>query len=134
LNKLAVAADLLVSDGFIEPHFFAGFSGGRKSILPGIASINCILANHCAEFIASEYARTGILDNNPLHIDMLYAADKAKLSFILNVVIDSEHKIINAFAGNSVKAHFAGCSFVNELAMVNSKPADIVITTNGGYP
>ncbi|NLZ51894.1 MAG: nickel-dependent lactate racemase [Thermoanaerobacteraceae bacterium] len=134
LNKLALEADLLVAEGFIEPHFFAGFSGGRKSILPGIASAQCILANHCSEFINSQYARTGVIENNPIHKDMLYAAEKANLAFILNVVIDSEHKIINAFAGHREIAHNEGCKYVSSLATVDVKPADIVITSNGGYP
>lgn len=134
LNKLAMEADLLVAEGFIEPHFFAGFSGGRKSVLPGIASRTTVLANHCSEFIASEYARAGILEGNPIHRDMVYAAEAANLAFILNVVIDSEKKIINAFAGDRVKAHEEGCRFVSRLASVEAKPADIVITSNGGYP
>lgn len=134
LNKIALETELLIAEGFIESHFFAGFSGGRKSILPGIASETTIMANHCSEFIASEYARTGILDNNPIHEDMLYAAKKAKLSFILNVVIDSNKKIINAFAGDSEKAHEAGCNFVSELSSVNKVEAEIVISSNGGYP
>jgi len=134
LNKLAMDADLLVAEGFIEPHFFAGFSGGRKSILPGIASVQCILANHCSEFIASPYARTGVLKDNPIHKDILYAAEKANLAFILNVAIDSNHKIVNAFSGHREKAHIAGCRFVSELAVVSAKPADIAITSNGGYP
>ena len=83
LNKLAMETELLVAEGFIEPHFFAGFSGGRKSVLPGIASRTTVLANHCAEFIASPFARTGILDGNPIHRDMLFAAEKAKLAFIV---------------------------------------------------
>lgn len=134
INKLAVNADLLIAEGFIEPHFFAGFSGGRKSVLPGIASKETVMANHCAEFIAHEKARSGVLDGNPIHKDMIYAAEKAGLSFILNVVIDAEKKIIEAFAGHFDKAHRAGCEFVRELAGVKAVPAEIVITTNGGYP
>ncbi|MDF2545979.1 MAG: hypothetical protein K0R93_877 [Anaerosolibacter sp.] len=134
LNKLAMEADLLVAEGFIEPHFFAGFSGGRKSVLPGVAAGTTVLANHCSKFIASEYARTGILDGNPIHKDMVYAAEVAKLAFIFNVVIDSEKRIINAFAGNRVAAHEKGCGFVAELASVKAQPADIAITSNGGYP
>lgn len=134
ISRLAVEADLLIAEGFIEPHFFAGFSGGRKSILPGIASKTTVLANHCAEFIAHEKARTGILDGNPIHRDMIYAAEKAKLAFIINVVIDSEKKIINAFAGHFNNAHIKGTEFVSELAGVRAVPSDIVITTNGGYP
>ncbi|TDT51951.1 nickel-dependent lactate racemase [Fonticella tunisiensis] len=134
LNRIAIETELLIAEGFIEPHFFAGFSGGRKSILPGIAGAGTIMANHCSEFIASPYARTGILENNPIHKDMLYAAEKAKLAFILNVVIDKDKRIINAFAGHSQLAHEKGCEFVIELSKVESKKADIVITSNGGYP
>jgi len=134
LNKLAIEADLLVAEGFIEPHFFAGFSGGRKSILPGIASKETVLVNHCSEFIAHPKAKTGVLKGNPIHEDMLYAAKKANLNFILNVVINADKKIINAFAGHWEEAHLKGCKFVSKLAGIKSKPADIVITTNGGYP
>ncbi|MGM0498903.1 MAG: nickel-dependent lactate racemase [Bacillota bacterium] len=134
INKKAVEADLLIAEGFIEPHFFAGFSGGRKSVLPGVASKTTVLANHCAEFIASENARTGNLEGNPMHQDMLYAAEAADLSFILNVVIDAEKKVINAFAGHREKAHLEGTKFVDSLAGVDALPADIVITSNGGYP
>jgi nickel-dependent lactate racemase len=134
LNEIAMEAELLISEGFIEPHFFAGFSGGRKSVLPGVASAKTVMANHCSEFIASEYARSGVLENNPLHRDMLYAAKQAKLAFILNVVIDSEKNVIKAFAGDSELAHLEGCKFVMELASVKAVKADIAISTNGGYP
>ena len=134
INRLAVEADLLIAEGFIESHFFAGFSGGRKSILPGIASATTVMANHCSEFIASPHARTGILKNNPIHRDMLYAAQQAGLAFILNVVINAEKKVIAAFAGDSEKAHLTGCEFVLKMAEVKAKPSDIVVTTNGGYP
>ncbi|MCR4442924.1 MAG: nickel-dependent lactate racemase [Peptococcaceae bacterium] len=134
LNRLVKDADLLAAEGFIEPHFFAGFSGGRKSVLPGIASKDTILANHCAQFIAHEKSRTGILEGNPIHADMVYAARAAGLKFILNVVINAEKKVIKAFAGDFEKAHEEGCRFVNELAGVKAAPAEIVVTTNGGYP
>lgn len=134
INKVAANADLLISEGFIEPHFFAGMSGGRKSVLPGIASKVTVLANHCSEFINSPHARTGILKGNPIHEDMLYAAKAAKLAFICNVVIDADKKVIAAFAGDREKAHYAGADFEMKLAGVKPVPADIVITTNGGYP
>lgn len=134
INKLAANADLLISEGFIEPHFFAGMSGGRKSVLPGIASKVTVLANHCSEFINSPHARTGILQGNPIHEDMLYAAKAAKLAFICNVVIDADKKVIAAFAGDREKGHYAGADFEMKLAGVKPVPADIVITTNGGYP
>lgn len=134
LNKHAINTDLLISEGFIEPHFFAGFSGGRKSVLPGVASEKTVLANHCSKFIASDYSRTGILDENPIHRDMAFAAEQARLAFILNVVIDAEKKIINAFAGDRVKAHAEGCDFVRSLSTIEGVNADIAITSNGGYP
>ena len=134
LNSLVDWADLVIAEGFIEPHFFAGFSGGRKSILPGIAAEKTVLANHCSKFIASSDARAGSLSDNPIHEDMLFAAEAAKLGFILNVVIDSKKNIINAFAGHHVKAHEKGCEFVRRMAEVKAAEADIVITSNGGYP
>ena len=134
INKLAYEAELLIAEGFIEPHFFAGFSGGRKSVLPGIASAKTIMYNHCSDFIDSDNSRTGKLNNNPIHEDMVYAAKVAKLAFILNVVIDKDKKIIASFAGDVEKAHTKGCRFVTELSKVNSIKSDIVVTTNGGYP
>lgn len=134
INSIAYEADLLVSEGFIEPHFFAGFSGGRKSVLPGIAGRKTVLSNHCSEFIASPYARTGIIDNNPIHTDMLWAAKQAKLSFIVNVVINSEKKAIYAVAGDLEAAHKKGREFLLSLCEAKSVCADIAISTNGGYP
>ena len=134
INKLANDADLLVSEGFIEPHFFAGFSGGRKSVLPGIAGRTSVLANHCSEFIAHPKSRTGVLDGNPIHTDMLWAAQKAKLQFIVNVVIDQNKQPIFAVAGDVAQAHAEGCKFLSSLCQVKADPTDIVISTNGGYP
>lgn len=134
INKLAASADLLIAEGFIEPHFFAGFSGGRKSILPGIASAKTIMYNHCSEFIDSNNSRTGILKNNPIHEDMVYAAKAAKLAFIVNVAIDKDKKVIASFAGDVDKAHKVGCEFVTNLSKIDKIPADIVVSTNGGYP
>ncbi len=134
INKTAAETELLIAEGLIKSHFFAGFSGGRKSILPGISSAKTIMSNHCSEFIASPYARTGNLRNNPTHMDMLAAAKKAKLAFIINVVTDKNKKIINAFAGDSRLAHEEGCEFFRKLSRVKRVEADIVISTNGGYP
>jgi len=134
LNKLALDTDLLLSEGFIEPHFFAGFSGGRKSVLPGVAARQTVLANHCAEFIASDHARTGILDGNPIHRDMLFAARTARLAFILNVVIDGGKNIVKAFAGDCEHAHRGGADFLAGIAGIAVPEADIAITGNGGHP
>jgi len=134
IDRAAVETDLLISEGFIEPHFFAGFSGGRKSVLPGVCDATTVLGNHCGEFIASPYARTGILENNPLHIDMVAAAEMAKLQFIVNVVIDDEKKTVAAFAGDFKAAHAAGVAFLRPYCEVQAVPGDIVITSNGGAP
>ena len=134
VNKLAVEADLLVSEGFIEPHFFAGYSGGRKSVLPGVCSKTTVLANHCAEFIHSEYARTGIIENNPIHRDMVWAARAAKLAYIVNVVLDEDKKVVYAVAGDVERAHEAGCAFLSKYCGAKATESDIVISTNGGYP
>jgi len=134
INRLAIEADLLVAEGFIEPHFFAGFSGGRKSVLPGIAGRSTVLANHCSEFIAHQCARTGILEGNPIHEDMLWAAMKAELAYIVNVVLNEDKKVIFATAGAPADAHMAGVTFLREKCAVSARPSDIVISTNGGYP
>ena len=134
INRLAVEADLLVAEGFIEPHFFAGFSGGRKSVLPGVAGRETVLANHCSEFIAHPKSRTGILEGNPIHEDMLWAAKKANLRYIVNVVLNGEKQVIYAVAGDLEKAHKKGTDFLFSLCGAQTQPADIVISTNGGYP
>ena len=134
LDRLAVETSLLVSEGFIEPHFFAGFSGGRKSILPGIADAVTVMGNHCSKFIDDPCSRTGVLDHNPMHEDMVAAARMAKLAYIVNVVIDEKKKTVAAFAGDFDKAHRKGCDFIADYVCVKPQYADIVITTNGGYP
>lgn len=134
INKVAAEADLLLAEGFIESHFFAGFSGGRKAVLPGIASYKTIMANHSGEFINSENSRTGNLKHNLIHEDMVYAARTAKLAFIVNVVLDGDKKIIGSFAGDMEEAHAVGCEFVRKLAHVKKVPCDIAVSTNGGFP
>jgi len=135
VNKLAAECDLLVTEGFIEPHFFAGFSGGRKSVLPGVCDQVTVLGNHCSKFIDSPCARTGILEGNPLHNDMVAAAKLAKLQYIVNVVIDEEKHVAAAFAGDPFQAHETGCAFLKGYCRVKpEKKGDIVITSNGGAP
>ena len=134
VNKLAVDADLLVAEGFIEPHFFAGFSGGRKSIFPGVTSRKTVVYNHNAEFIAHPQARTGIIEGNPVHMDMLFAARAAGLAFICNVVINAAKEVIYAVAGDCDLAHREGSAFLLSKCRVAPALADIVISTNGGYP
>lgn len=134
VNSIAVNADLLVSEGFIEPHCFAGFSGGRKSVLPGISGRSTVLANHCSEFIDNDNARTGILKNNPVHEDMLWAAKTANLKFIVNVVLNFDKKVIYAVAGDLEAAHKKGTDFLSGQCGAKAVYSDIVVSTNGGYP
>ena len=134
INKAAVEADLLVAEGFIEPHFFAGFSGGRKSVLPGIAAWETVYANHCSQFIDDPHARAGILEGNPIHRDMVWAARKAGLAYIVNVVLGGKGQVIGAFAGDFDEAHRAGTEFLASLCQKEAPEADIVVTSNNGYP
>lgn len=134
VNKEVLDCDLLITEGFIEPHFFAGFSGGRKSILPGMCDMVTVNENHSYSAIASEYAKTGVLENNPIHIDMIVAARRVNVQFILNVLLDSEKKIIAAYCGDLEKAHAAGVAKLREIAQCKAIKGDIVITSNGGYP
>ncbi|MBQ7867344.1 MAG: nickel-dependent lactate racemase [Clostridia bacterium] len=134
LNHLVKESDLVIAEGFIEPHFFAGFSGGRKAILPGVASRKTVLYNHNAQFLQSPHARQGSLDQNPIHKDMLYAAEQAKLAFILNVLIDADKRVIAAVAGHHEKAHRSGCALCEKMTRVPKVVSDIAITSNGGYP
>ena len=135
VNALAAQADLLVAEGFIEPHFFAGFSGGRKSVLPGVCSTETVFANHSASLIDSEYAHSGSLEKNPIHRDMVEGARRAGLRFIVNAVINNAHETVAVFAGDMEKAHRAGADYVSKLSRIEvQNPAGIVVTSNGGYP
>ena len=134
VNKLATHCDLLIAEGFIEPHFFAGFSGGRKSVLPGICNAVTVNENHSYKAIASPYSTTGVLKHNPIHEDMVFAARNVKLAFILNVALNAEKKVIAAFAGDMEAAHEKGVEFVRSLAQCPGITGDIVVTSNGGYP
>ena len=134
IDKVAAETELLVSEGFIEPHFFAGFSGGRKSILPGICSQETVNENHSYKAISSPYANTGVLEHNPIHEDMLAAAKMVNVQFIFNVALDGQKKIIAAWAGDLEKAHAEGVAFIRKWSQCPSITGDIVVTSNGGYP
>lgn len=135
VNRLAAETELLVAEGFIEPHFFAGFSGGRKSVLPGICARRTVMANHCATLIDDPHSRTGILERNPIHTDMVAAARMAQLRYVVNVVLDSDKKVVAAVAGDAIEAHRAGCDYLSATCAVHpTQKGDIVITSNGGAP
>ncbi len=134
VNKLILEADTIICEGFIEPHFFAGFSGGRKSILPGVCSAETVNENHSARAIGHKNSKTGILAGNVIHEDMIYAVRKVAADFILNVTLDEDKEIIAAFAGDIIEAHDVGCEFVKDLSKADVVTGDIVITSVGGYP
>lgn len=134
IHRAAVDADLLVTEGFIEPHFFAGFSGGRKSILPGICATESINENHCFDAIAHPRSAAGVLAGNPIHEDMVAAARLAKVAFIFNVTLDHSKRISGAFAGELEAAHRAGVAFLTREIRCDAVQGDIVVTSNGGYP
>ena len=134
VNKLAAQCDLLVTDGFVEPHFFAGFSGGRKSILPGVCSERTVNENHSYKAVSHPRSNSGMLKDNPIHADMLCAAKAVNVQFIFNVALDGEKKIVAAWAGDLEKAHEAGVAFIRQWSQCPVVTGDIVVTSNGGYP
>lgn len=135
VSKYVTEADLVVAEGFIEPHFFAGYSGGRKSILPGVCARKTVLGNHCSKFIDSPYAVAGILEKNPIHTDMAAAARMANLQYIVNVIINKDKEVVAAFAGDVIEAHKRGCEYLAGYCKIKiDKKRNIVITSNGGYP
>lgn len=134
VNRLAAECDLLVTEGFVEPHFFAGFSGGRKSILPGICSERTVNENHSYKAVSHPRSNSGMLKDNPIHADMLCAAKAVNVQFIFNVALDVEKKIVAAWAGDLEKAHEAGVAFIRQWSQCPVVTGDIVVTSNGGYP
>lgn len=134
LNRDVAESDLVIADGYIEPHFFAGYTGGGKSILPGVSGFETIKANHGATMIDHPRSRVGVLDGNPIYEDIVEGAHLGKLDFSINVTLDSEKKITGVFAGDFEEAHRAGANFLDSHAKVETSEADIAITTNGGYP
>lgn len=135
LNKDYVEADFRIVTGFIEPHFFAGFSGGPKGIMPGIAGIETIQTFHNARMIGDPLATWGNMVNNPLQ-DMTREVNRlCKPHFMLNVTLNGEKAITNVFAGELFEAHDQGCAFAKEHAMIRcNERFDVVITSNSGYP
>lgn len=135
LNRHFVNADVRIVTGFIEPHFFAGFSGGPKGIMPGIAGLPTIMSNHGTANIRDPNATFGITRGNPLWEEMRDIALRCGPSFLLNVALNEKRQITGVFAGDLLAAHRIGCEFVRNSAMQKfDAPFDIVITTNSGYP
>ncbi len=135
INRHFVEANVRIVTGFIEPHLFAGFSGGVKGIMPGIAGTVTTMSNHGYRHIADSSATFGVTRGNPVWEEMLDIALRVGRSFLLNVALNSEREITGVFAGDILESHAAGCEFVRQSAMqsVNER-YDLVVTTNSGYP
>jgi nickel-dependent lactate racemase len=135
INRHYLEADVRILTGFIEPHFFAGFSGGPKGVLPSIAGVESVLSNHGRQMIGHANATWGITEGNPIWEEMREIARKTDPTFLLNVTLNAQRQITGVFAGDVIAAHAAGCACVKENAMAGvDEPYDIVITTNSGYP
>jgi len=136
LNRHLVEADVRIITGFIEPHFFAGFSGGPKGIMPGVAAQETVVRNHDASMIGHPGATWGVTFGNPLWEEMLECAQMVnKRLFLINVTLNEKSEITEVFAGDLVEAHRKGCAFVKQTAMQTvDEPFEVVVTTNSGYP
>lgn len=135
INGVYMEARVKILTGFIEPHFFAGFSGGPKAVLPGLADERSVLGNHGAEMISHPKAIWGVTEGNPIWEEMREMAAKTEPTFLLNVTLNKSKEITGVFAGDVWQAHTAGTAFARESVMVPvPQPFDIVVTTNSGYP
>jgi len=135
INRELMDCDVKILTGFIEPHFFAGFSGGGKAIMPGMAGLDTILRNHCAANIAHPRVTWGLTDGNPIYEEVCEVAAMAGGVFLLNVTLNNEKAITGIFSGDLTSAHTQGCEYTRKSAMVAvDRPYEIVVTTNSGYP
>jgi lactate racemase len=135
INRHVAEADVRIVTGFIEPHFFAGFSGGVKGIIPGTGGLQTVMSNHGPRNIGSPQATFGVTEGNPLWEELRDMALRVGPSFLLNVTLNEQRQITNVFAGDLIQAHKTGIEFVRRAAMQKvSQPFDIVVTTNSGYP
>ncbi len=135
LNREWVESDVRITVGFVEPHFFAGFSGGPKMVAPGLAGLETILQLHSAALIADLNATWGMTVGNPIHDAIREIATSAGVTFSLDVTINRERRITGVYAGDLLAAHGEACEFVASTAMREiSRPFEVVVTTNSGYP
>jgi lactate racemase len=130
-----LAQDVCLTAGFIEPHFFAGFSGGPKMVSPGLAALETVLELHSSARIGHPDATWGVTEGNPVHDPVRVIAGRAGIAFNLDVTLNREHAITNVFAGELAASHAAGCAFARDTAMARVEhPYDVVVTTNSGWP
>jgi nickel-dependent lactate racemase len=133
VNKVIGEADVRVLTGDLDLHYYAGYGGGRKSVLPAVASAETIQHNHA--LLLHPKATTGVLEGNPVHEDMVEAAKLAKVDFILNIVTNNKQELVRAFAGDLEQAFYEGVKLVDEMCKVSiERRADIVVVSSGGHP
>ncbi len=135
IDSRYVEADLKITTGLIEPHFMAGFSGGRKLICPGLAALETVRVWHGPKFLEHPNARVGVLDGNPVHEENTWIGRRAGCDFIVNTVIDAQRRILKLVAGDMEDAFLPGVAFVRELVVDTvPEPVDVVVTSSAGYP
>ncbi|GAB1818771.1 nickel-dependent lactate racemase [Herbidospora sp. RD11066] len=135
LNRAWADADVRITTGFVEPHFFAGFSGGPKLVAPGLAALETVLTLHDAARIGDPRAAWGITQGNPVHDDVRAIAEGTGVTFSLDVVLNREQKIVQAFGGDLLPMHAAAIAAARSAAMRPvPAPFDVVVTTNAGFP
>ena len=135
LNRQFLEADVRITTGFVEPHFFAGFSGGPKMVAPGLAGLDTVMTLHDARHIGHPSATWGITEGNPIHDDVREIARMVTLHFAIDVTLNRDQKITAAFAGDIFAEHRAACAYAKDTAMRQvPSPFDVVLTTNSGYP
>ena len=135
IDRRYVDADLKITTGLVEPHFMAGFSGGRKLVCPGLAALETIRAWHSPKFLEHPNAQNGVLDGNPVHEENTWIARRAGCDFIVNTVIDERRQILSVVAGHMEAAFLEGVGFVRKLVSDTvPEPVDVVVTSSAGYP
>lgn len=135
VNRVYAEADLKILTGLVEPHFMAGYSGGRKAVFPGLTDLRSVQRFHGPQFLESPRAASGVLRSNPCHREASEAAHLAGCDFILNVALDLERRIVGIFAGDLDAAFAEAVAKVDSFCRVDvDEPADIVLTSGGGYP
>lgn len=135
LNRRFMQAGFRITTGLVEPHFMVGFSGGRKAVFPGLTSPEAVRKFHGYAFLSDPRATNGVLEGNPCHLEAVSAANQAGVEFSLNVVMNRERDVVQAFAGNIERAHEAACAFARScVCRPVQRLVDVLITSGGGYP
>ena len=135
IDERYLGAEVKILTGLIEPHFMAGYSGGMKSVCPGLAHMDTVRAIHGPHLLEDERASSGVIEGNPVHEEIMAATEMAGVDFIVNAVIDENRKPIGIFAGDLVEAFNQGTRFAEELVTSYiPEPVDVVVTSSAGYP